>query len=156
MEVTTESRDGRKNLVLFLCSGNSCRSQIAEAWTRLLKSDALEAFSAGTEPRGLDVRAVTVMAEVGIDITGQSSKHLDQLGHLSFDYVVTLCSEAQENCPFFPARIGLVHVGFDDPPKLAENASTEEEALNHYRRVRDQIRSFVDGLPDNINSLSGK
>ena len=134
--------------VLFLCTGNSCRSQMAEGWARLLKGGAIEAYSAGTAPRGLDPRAVTVMAEVGVDISGHRSKSVDELGDLEFDYVITVCDSAHESCPFFPGATKVVHVGFDDPPRLARDAKTEEEALQHYRRVRDEIRAFVEKLPE--------
>jgi arsenate reductase len=134
--------------VLFLCTGNACRSQIAEAWARHLKADAVEPYSAGTHPRGLDPLAVKAMAEVGLDISGQRSKALADVEHLPFDYVVTVCSEAHESCPVFPGRARVVHVGFDDPPRLAADAGSEAEALTYYRRVRDEIRAFIEQLPN--------
>lgn len=134
--------------VLFLCTGNSCRSQMAEGWARALKGDTIEAFSAGIETHGLNPRAVQVMAEVGVDISGHHSKHLDELGDMKFDYVVTVCGHAHETCPRFPPNATVVHVGFDDPPKLAKDAKTDEEALGHYRRVRDEIRAYVYDLPE--------
>ncbi len=133
--------------VLFLCTGNSCRSQMAEGWTRRLKGEVIEPYSAGIETHGLSARAVNVMAETGVDISGQRSKHVDELLDVPFDYVVTVCDHANEMCPAFPGCVKRVHVGFDDPPRLAKSAKTEEEALRHYRRVRDQIRSFVEKLP---------
>lgn len=136
-----------RSTILFLCTGNSCRSQMAEAFTRVLKGDSFNPYSAGIEPRGMDARAVKVMAEVGIDLSGQRSKHVDALEGLEFDYVVTVCDHARESCPFFPARTRLVHWGFPDPPKLAETAISEEEALEHYRSVRDRIRAMVEKLP---------
>jgi len=134
--------------VLFLCTGNSCRSQMAEGWARHLKSDAIEAYSAGIETHGLNPHAVRVMAEAGVDISGHRSKHLDELKGITFDYVVTVCDHAHESCPHFPGQTKIVHVGFDDPPKLAKEAGTEEEALDGYRRVRDEIKAFVATLPD--------
>jgi len=134
--------------ILFLCTGNSCRSQMAEGWTRHLKGDLIEPYSAGITPKGLDPRAVKVMAEAGIDISQQKSTHIDDLPELTFDYVVTVCDSAHEACPFFPNARKIIHIGFPDPPQLAKNASSEEEALEHYRRVRDEIRSFVEKLPD--------
>jgi len=134
--------------ILFLCTGNSCRSQMAEGWTRHLKGETIEAYSAGMVIHGLNPRAVRVMAEVGVDISRQRSKHLDELKDLDFDWVVTLCGSAHEKCPVFPGRTKVVHRGFDDPPALAKNANTEEEALEHYRRVRDEIRAFVETLPE--------
>jgi len=133
--------------VLFLCTGNSCRSQMAEGWARHLKGDVIEPYSAGIETHGLNPRAVQVMAEAGVDISGQRSKHVDELRDVPFDYVVTVCDHAHESCPLFPGRTKLIHVGFDDPPRLARQAKTEEDALRHYRRVRDEIRAFVGQLP---------
>jgi arsenate reductase len=140
-----------KKKVLFLCTGNSCRSQMAEAWTRHLKGDQFEAYSAGVEPRGIDPRAVKAMAEAGLDISGQKSKDVDALGNMEFDYVITLCDNARESCPYFPAKTKLIHKGFDDPPKLAEKAKNEEEAMVHYRRVRDEIKAFVETLHEELS-----
>ena len=138
--------------VLFLCSGNSCRSQMAEAWTRHLKGDRIEPYSAGIAPKGLDPRTVRVMAESGIDVAGQRSKHLDELKGADFDYVITVCDHAHESCPLFPGRTKVIHVGFDDPPALARHAKSDEEALNHYRRVRDEIRAFIESLPNALST----
>ncbi len=139
--------DDRRLKILFLCTGNSCRSQMAEGWARHLRGDRIEAYSAGTEPQGLNPLAVKAMAEAGVDISGHRSKRVDELKGVAFDYVVTVCGHANENCPRFPGRTKIVHVGFEDPPKLAAGATTEEEALVHYRRVRDEIRAFVERLP---------
>ncbi len=136
--------------VLFLCTGNSCRSQMAEGWTRHLKGDVIEPYSAGVEPHGLDPRAVQVMAEVGVDISGHRAKHVDEVRDIPFDVVVTVCDDARERCPFFPGKAKIVHVGFDDPPQLARKARDEDEALDHYRRVRDEIRAFVERLPGSL------
>ncbi|MCG8407422.1 MAG: arsenate reductase ArsC [Phycisphaerales bacterium] len=136
--------------LLFLCTGNACRSQMAEGWTRHLRGEVIEPCSAGIEARGLDPRAVKVMAEAGVDISGQSSKTLD-LTEASFDSVVTVCGHAHEHCPVFPGPTKVVHVGFEDPPRLAMEASTEEEALKHYRRVRDEIKAFVLSLPEMLD-----
>jgi len=133
--------------VLFLCTGNSCRSQMAEGWARALKGDAIDAYSAGIETHGLNPNAVKVMAEVGVDISGHRSELVDDLMAVEFDYVVTVCGHAHESCPMFPGKAKVIHVGFDDPPSLAKTAASEEEALNHYRRVRDEIRGFVETLP---------
>ena len=134
--------------ILFLCTGNSCRSQMAEAWTRLLKGDLIEPYSAGTDPHPVDPRAVKAMAEAGIDMSGSKSKSPEDLEGIEFDYVITVCHKAHQICPVLDARAKVVHVGFDDPPKLAEGAQDEEEAMAHYRRVRDEIRAFVETLPD--------
>jgi arsenate reductase len=140
-----------KKRVLFLCTGNSCRSQMAEAWTKHLKGDQFEAYSAGVKPKDIDPRAIKAMAEAGLDISGQKSKDVDALGSTEFDYVITLCDNARESCPYFPAKTKLIHRGFDDPPKLAENAKNEEEAMAHYRRVRDEIKTFVETLPEGLS-----
>ncbi len=139
--------------ILFLCTGNSCRSQMAEGWARHLKGEVLEPYSAGVEVHGLDPRAVKVMAEAGVDISGHRSKHVGELKDIVFDYVVTVCDDAHESCPLFPGRTKVVHVGFDDPPRLAKNAATEEDALAHFRRVRDEIKAFVLMLPE---ALTGR
>lgn len=134
--------------ILFLCTGNSCRSQMAEGWARYLKPGVLEAYSAGIETHGLNPLAVQVMAESGVDISSHRSKHVSEVLDIPFDYVVTVCGHAQEHCPFFPGKAKVIHVGFDDPPALAKNAATDEEALNIYRAVRDEIRRFVERLPE--------
>jgi len=140
----------QKMRVLFLCTGNSCRSQMAEGWARALKGDSIEPYSAGIEKHGLNPNAVAVMREAGVDISSQQSKTVDELPPVEFDVVVTVCAHADEHCPTFPSATRVVHVPFDDPPKLAAEAATEEEALGHYRRVRDEIRQFVAGLPDSL------
>ena len=141
----------RRLKVLFLCTGNSCRSQMAEGWARALKSDVIEPYSAVIETHGLNPLAVRVMAESGVDISGQRSKTVDAVKDVPFDYVVTVCGHANETCPMWLiGKAKIVHVGFDDPPALAKTARTEDEALGHYRRVRDEIRAFVEGLPDNL------
>jgi len=123
---------------------------MAEGFARRLKGDLLEVHSAGIAPHGLDPRAVRVMAEAGVDISGQRSKHVDDLTPIEFDYVVTVCGHADEHCPAFPGRTRVVHVGFDDPPALARTAQSEEEALTSYRRVRDEIRAFILSLPGSL------
>jgi arsenate reductase len=140
----------QKAKILFLCTGNSCRSQMAEAWTRHLKGDQFDAYSAGVNPKGVDPRAVKAMAEAGLDISGQKSKDVDAFGSMEFDYVITLCDNARESCPYFPAKTRLIHRGFDDPPNLAETAKSEDEAMTHYRRVRDEIKAFVEALPSEL------
>lgn len=145
-------RMGRKIRVLFLCTGNSCRSQMAEGWAKALKGDALEPYSAGIEKHGLNPTAVRVMAEAGIDISGHRSKTLDELADIDLDYVVTVCAHAHETCPVFPRKAKIVHRGFDDPPRLAKQTKTEQEALAIYRRVRDEIRAFVETLPESLGT----
>lgn len=138
--------------LLFLCTGNSCRSQMAEGWARHLKSDEIEAFSAGVDPQGLNPLAVLVMQEAGVDIGQQRSKHVREFAGCEFDFVVTVCGDARDNCPALPTGGVTVHVGFDDPPRLAADAGSQDEALAHYRRVRDEIRRFIDTLPDSLQS----
>jgi arsenate reductase len=121
---------------------------MAEGWARRLRGEVIEAWSAGIETHGLNPRAVQVMAEAGVDISGHRSQHVDELRGIPFDYVITVCDHANESCPLFPGNVKRVHVGFDDPPRLAASARTEEEALGHYRRVRDEIRSYVEQLPE--------
>ncbi|MBN1507918.1 MAG: arsenate reductase ArsC [Sedimentisphaerales bacterium] len=134
--------------VLFLCTGNSCRSQMAEGWARHLKGDVIEPYSAGIEPHGLDPRAIQVMADAGVDISAHRSKHVEEVIDVPFDYVITVCDDAREQCPFFPRKAKMAHVGFEDPPRLAQQAKDEQEALNSYRRIRDEIRQFIESLPD--------
>jgi arsenate reductase (thioredoxin) len=133
--------------VLFLCTGNSCRSQMAEGWARHLRGEVIEPYSAGVEPHGMNPDAVRVMREAGVDLAGQSSKHVDELKDVPFDYVFTVCGHATETCPSFPGKTKVVHVGFDDPPRLAQGASAESTRLAPYRRVRDEIRAFILSLP---------
>ena len=142
--------------ILFLCTGNSCRSQMAEGWARQLKGDQIEVHSAGVETHGLNPNAVKVMAEAGVDISGHRSKLVTELLELDFDYVITVCDNARESCPIFPKATKTIHIGFDDPPYLARNAATEEEALDHYRRVRDEIKAFVETLPESLPSVEEK
>ena len=142
----------RKLKILFLCTGNSCRSQMAEGWTRALKSDAIEPYSAGIETHGLNPNAVKVMAEAGVDISGHRSQNVQDLMDVPLDYVVTVCGHANETCPMFPGKAKVVHVGFDDPPALAKQARTEEEALDCFRRVRDEIKAYVETLPESLST----
>lgn len=139
--------------VLFLCTGNSCRSQMAEGWTKALKSDVVDVYSAGIETHGLNPYAVKVMAEAGVDISTHKSQLLDEFNDVTFDYVVTVCGHAHETCPMFPAKAKVVHYGFDDPPKLAANLEDEEAKLDCYRKVRDQIKAFVEKMPEILKEL---
>mgnify|MGYP000346296206 CR=1 FL=1 len=153
-DMSSEDQSGvttmtEKIKVLFLCTGNSCRSQMAEGWARALKGDVVEPYSAGIVAHGLDPLAVQVMAEAGVDISKQHSKTVEAVNDVPFDYVVTVCSRANETCPMWLGRKArLIHVGFEDPPALARFAKNKEEALGIYRRVRDEIRSFVERLPE--------
>ena len=133
--------------VMFLCTGNSCRSQMAEGWARALKGDCIEAYSAGIEKHGMNPHAQQVMKEAGVDISRQHSKTLAEIGPVELDYVVTVCGHANEQCPVFPGKTQVVHVGFEDPPTLAKHLPEGEAKLAVYRRVRDEIRGFVESLP---------
>jgi arsenate reductase len=121
---------------------------MAEGWARVLRGEEIEPYSAGVASHGLDPHAVKVMAEVGVDISQSRSKLVQELSGITFDYVVTVCDRARESCPVFQGPARIVHQGFDDPPALARRASSEEEVLAHYRRVRDEIKDFVARLPD--------
>jgi arsenate reductase len=136
--------------ILFLCTGNSCRSQMAEGFCRHLKGELIEVRSAGIETHGLNPLAVQVMKEVGIDISDQKSKTVEELGDTEFDYVITVCDHASESCPVFPAKTRVIHQGFEDPPQLAKQVKTEEEVLDCYRRVRDKIKAYVLTLPESL------
>ncbi|MHC4292493.1 MAG: arsenate reductase ArsC [Planctomycetota bacterium] len=140
----------KKLKILFLCTGNSCRSQMAEGWCRHLKGDVIEPYSAGIETHGLNLNAVQVMAEAGVDISGHKSQHIDEFKDIQLDYVITVCGHANEHCPIFPGRTKVIYVGFDDPPKLAKEAKSEHEALDCYRRIRDEIKAFIETLPASI------
>jgi len=138
--------------ILFLCTGNSCRSQMAEGWTTHLKGDVLAAYSAGIATHGLNPHAITVMDEVGIDISGNTSKLVTALPDgIEFDYVITVCDHAHENCPYFPAKVKVAHVGFDDPPSLTKGMENKNDILAVYRRVRDEIKNFVETLPGSLD-----
>lgn len=139
--------------ILFLCTGNSCRSQMAEGWARHLKGGVIEPYSAGIEKHGMNPHAVKVMAEAGVDLSRQYSKTVKDLGAVQFDYVVTVCSHAHEHCPLFPGNAKVVHVGFEDPPQLTKHLPDGEEKLAVYRRVRDEIRAFVETLPEGLTRL---
>jgi arsenate reductase len=129
--------------ILFLCTGNSCRSQMAEGWCRHFHVDKYEIYSAGIEKHGMNPRAIKVMKESGVDISGHTSKTLTELGPIEFDIVYTVCGHANEMCPVFQGNAKVLHVGFDDPPKLSKDLTEEEEILSHYRRVHDEIKNWI-------------
>lgn len=138
--------------ILFLCTGNSCRSQMAEGWAKHLRAEQVDAYSAGIEKHGLNPTAVKVMGEAGVDISEQRSKTIDELPVSEFDWVVTLCGHADETCPHFSGK--KKHIGFDDPPRLAENLPAAEK-LQVYRQVRDEIRRFIELLPQSLGDDPG-
>lgn len=133
--------------VLFLCTGNSCRSQMAEGFCNARWRGVIAAQSAGTKPGVLNRLAVRAMAESGIDIASHSPKSAESLSGQQFDVVITVCDAAQEACPRFAGATKVVHHSFDDPPHLAARASNDDEAMVHYRRVRDEIGSFIESMP---------
>ena len=136
--------------ILFLCTGNSCRSQMAEGWARELKRDVLQPYSAGIETHGLNPYAVRAMQEAGVDISGQQSTNVSEFAAIDFDYVITVCSHADAYCPVFRGDAVVIHKGFDDPPKLAEAEATDAGKMRHYRRVRDEIRAYIETLPGSL------
>jgi len=119
---------------------------MAEGWGEKLLAGKAEVYSAGTNPGTVDPRAIAVMAEAGVDISGHRSKSAAEFRDVAFDLVVTVCDKARESCPVWFGKAEKLHKSFEDPPFLAKEAKTEEEALAHYRRVRDEIRAFVVGL----------
>lgn len=133
--------------VLFLCTANSCRSQMAEGLCNARWPGTIVARSAGTRPGILNPRAAAVLKEIGIDIFSNTCKRADNFKAEQFDAVITVCDSAKESCPIFPGARRLIHTPFDDPPQLTANASNDDEALPVYRRVRDEIRAFVETLP---------
>lgn len=145
-----------KSKILFLCLGNSCRSQMAEGWARALKGDVIEPYSAGIQAHGLNRVAVQVMLDAGVDLSRHRSKTVNKLDRVAFDYVVTVCDKASETCPVFLGDAKIVHKGFDDPPRLAATASSDEEAIGYYERVRDEIRAFVETLPGSLEELASR
>lgn len=134
-----------KKNVLFLCTGNSCRSQMAEGWGKALKGDFFNFYSAGTKKHGLNSNAVKVMQEADVDISNHQSNTTDELLDVKMDFVFTVCSDAHDNCPFFPGG-KIIHIGFDDPPRLTKDMTDEEEILEVYRRVRDEIKDMVKNI----------
>ncbi len=150
------SRDGGEmsnssvKSILFICTGNSCRSQMAEGWVKKIKGDVLLPQSAGIEKHGIDPKAVKVMSEVGVDISKQQSKLISELDEKDFDYVVTICNDANEKCPVFTGITKRLHHGFDNPPILSRKTKSEDESLAIYRRVRDEIKQYVSEMPDNL------
>jgi arsenate reductase len=131
----------KKQRVLILCTGNSARSQMAEGLLRHLAGDRYEVFSAGTRPVGLNPTAVKAMSEIGIDISGQRSKSVDEFVDQQFDYIITVCDNAKESCPIFPGIGRRIHQGFEDPA-----AAQPAQQLEVFRRVRDQIATWLNGV----------
>ena len=139
--------ENKKTKILFLCTGNSCRSQMAEGWAEFLKGHCIDAYSAGITPCYVHPKAILVMAEAGVDISNHSSKHIDDLVGLEFDYVITLCDSANEHCPTLPGQTKHIHRPFKDPIDVM---GTNEDIMNSFRKTRDQIRDFVEKLPNSL------
>jgi arsenate reductase len=138
----------KKNL-MFLCTGNSCRSQMAEGFARKYWGHEFEVYSAGTKKHGMNQRAMQVMSEAGVDLSSHYSKTTDELPKINFDFVITVCDSAKESCPFFPGG-KIIHVPFQDPPALTKDMKDEEEILKVYRRVRDEIEDFIKSLDESL------
>ena len=134
-----------KKNILFLCTGNSCRSQMAEGFCRHLWGSDFNVFSAGTKKHGMNEHAIRVMKEVDVDISSHYSKTVEELPDIAFDYVITVCDSAKENCPYFSGG-KTIHMGFQDPPALTREIKNEEEIITVYRRVRDEIKTYVEEL----------
>lgn len=138
--------------ILFLCTSNSCRSQMAEGWAKHLFGDKLKVSSAGSDPTSVNPRAIEVMAEVGIDISAQHSKSAADFRTAGVDLVFTLCGDAREKCPIWPGAATIQHQGFDDPPALAKGEQSVAAELQHYRRVRDEIGAWIKRLEKEWNA----
>jgi len=136
--------------IMFLCTGNSCRSQMAEGFCRKYWGHEYNVFSAGTKKHGMNQRAIKVMMESGIDISSQYSKTVDELPDVKFDIVITVCDHAHENCPYYPGT-KIIHVGFQDPPALTKEMTDENEILVIYRKVRDEIEMKIKKLNEIIS-----
>jgi arsenate reductase len=135
--------------ILFICTGNSCRSQMAEGWARFLKGNSVESFSAGIRPIGVNARAIAVMAESGVDISMQSSSCIDDFPGIDFDYIITMCNHAAHQCPTFNSAAKIIHKPFEDPYFAC---GSEEQIMNKFRKVRDDIRSFIETIPQSLIS----
>lgn len=135
--------------VLVLCTGNSCRSQLAEGFLRQFAGNQAEIHSAGIETHGVNPKAIQVMSEVGIDISAHTSNHVDEYSHIDFDYVITVCDNAKESCPCFPAQALKFHYNFPDPAKAK---GTDHEIMQEFRRVRDLIKDYASTfVKENLN-----
>ncbi len=138
--------------VLFLCTGNSCRSQMAEGWAKSLSLSNVEFYSAGIEAHGLNPNAIEVMKESGIDISHHHSQRLSEFENVDFDYVYAVCDNASRNCPSFSGYTKTIFHQFDDPPKLARELEDQTSVMNCYRQVRDQIKHWIQELPQTLIS----
>lgn len=140
-----------KKNILFLCTGNSCRSQMAEALCRKYWGDIFNIYSAGTKKHGMNNRAIKVMEELGLDISNHYSKTVDELPNIPFDYIITVCDSAKEHCPYFSGS-KIIHIGFEDPPALTKDMMNEDDILNVYRKVRDEIHIAIKNLQTKLKT----
>ncbi|EQA54300.1 arsenate reductase ArsC [Leptospira kmetyi] len=138
----------KKPKILVLCTGNSCRSQIAEGWLKHFAGDRMEIFSAGIEAHGVNPRAIRTMGEVGIDISKQTSNRIEEYKKIDFDYIITVCDHARENCPYFPSNAQRLHHNFPDPAKAS---GTEMEIEEEFRKVRSMIRDYIQDFLSDLN-----
>ncbi|PJZ53104.1 arsenate reductase ArsC [Leptospira adleri] len=143
----------KKPNILVLCTGNSCRSQIAEGWLRHFLGDRASIFSAGITTHGVNPRAIQTMKEVGIDISNHSSNHINEYKDVDFDYILTVCDHARENCPYFPSRARRFHQNFPDPAKAI---GTETEIMKEFRKVREMIRVYCQNWIEELKLSSGE
>lgn len=125
--------------ILVLCTGNSCRSQLAEGYLRFFANGKAEVYSAGVETHGVNPRAVKIMAEDGLDISSHSSNHVDEYAGIDFDYIITVCDHAKERCPYFPSKAKRFHHNFPDPAKAV---GTEDEIMAEFRAVREMVKKY--------------
>jgi arsenate reductase (thioredoxin) len=139
-EITGKVVSVMKKKILFLCTGNSARSQMAEGVMRYFRGDEFEVFSAGVEPKGVHPQAIVAMLEIGVDISRHNSKHVDDLSTKEFDYIITLCDSAAQNCPVFLGKGQKIHRSFSDPAAVQ---GKEQEVLEAFRKVRDELKQFI-------------
>jgi len=141
--------NNEKLKVLFVCTGNACRSQMAQGWARHLKGDIIDSYSAGVRPIGVSRRAIKTMAQAGVDISTQTSDHIDEYSDIEFDYVVTLCDNAASQCPVFAGKGKVVHRPFEDPYFAT---GSEQEVMGEFNRARDDIKAFIETIPKSLES----
>lgn len=135
--------------ILILCTGNSCRSQMAQGWMEHFDTEnRLNIYSAGVETHGVNPKAIQIMREAGVDISHHTSNHMDEYRDINFDFVITVCDHARENCPWFPSNAQRLHQNFADP---ARATGSEEEILEEFRRIRDEIKTFAQNFVSNLH-----
>ena len=140
-------KDTRKIRILFVCTANSCRSQMAEGWAKHLKADTIEPYSAGIRPHKVSQHTIQVMHEAGVDISDQRAEDVDDYSAVGFDYVITVCDNAKKQCPVFCGKTKAIHKRFGDPAAVI---GTAEQIMSEFRRVRDEIRAFIETMPESL------